>query len=363
MDRQRWLSQDTASEAQVGDLSAFDGGEIRALRFGLVGTLNFPRPWVYVIAGATNGFTKGFDTTTTDDFTWFDYRLDIPLSASTTLSIGKQKEPISLERLSGMVFLPWQERTAASDALFPSRNHGIVVSGQALHGWMTWAAGAFNNWVDSEETFADTAKQLVGRLTWVLLVSEDESNLLHLGLGLRHTDAKQGIRYGTEPEFNLSPVYADTEHFDADAALTGNLEASWRRGPFWLAGEYTQSNVDAKVSGDPAFSGYNLSAAWALSGEMRTYNKRSGLFNPLPIAKSVNQGGWGAWEIATRWSSLDLSEGNVDGGEMDILSFGLNWWLTPVAQFSINYRYISLDQGDELGHSSGITSRLLLILD
>lgn len=93
LDRHRWLSQDDASRGQVGDLAEFDGGEIRALRFGLAGTLNFKTPWVYVIAGATNGFDKGFDTTTTDDFTWFDYRVDVPVFKDTTLSIGKQKEP------------------------------------------------------------------------------------------------------------------------------------------------------------------------------------------------------------------------------------------------------------------------------
>ena len=47
LDRMKWLAQDDTSEGQVGDLSEYDGGEIRALRFGLVGTLNFERPWIY----------------------------------------------------------------------------------------------------------------------------------------------------------------------------------------------------------------------------------------------------------------------------------------------------------------------------
>jgi phosphate-selective porin OprO/OprP len=40
LDRMNWLSQDAISVAQAGDLDAFDGGEIRGLRFGAVGTLN-----------------------------------------------------------------------------------------------------------------------------------------------------------------------------------------------------------------------------------------------------------------------------------------------------------------------------------
>ena len=45
LDRQAWRSQDANSLAQVGNLNGFDGGEIRALRFGAIGTLNFPQPW------------------------------------------------------------------------------------------------------------------------------------------------------------------------------------------------------------------------------------------------------------------------------------------------------------------------------
>ena len=71
LDRQYWTSQDGSSEAQVGDLGAFDGGEIRGLRVGVIGTLNFERPWVYTIFGATHAFDKGFETENLDEFTFF----------------------------------------------------------------------------------------------------------------------------------------------------------------------------------------------------------------------------------------------------------------------------------------------------
>jgi phosphate-selective porin OprO/OprP len=75
LDRINWLSQNANSEGQVGDLSAFEGGEIRGLRIGAVGTLNmFDRPWVYTIFGATNAFDKGFNEEGLDDFTLFDWR-------------------------------------------------------------------------------------------------------------------------------------------------------------------------------------------------------------------------------------------------------------------------------------------------
>ena len=66
----------------------------------------------------THAFDKGFDVDTDDEFSFADYRLDIPLPSDLTLSVGKQKEPISMERLMGLAYLPMQERAAFLDARF-----------------------------------------------------------------------------------------------------------------------------------------------------------------------------------------------------------------------------------------------------
>ena len=194
-------------------------------------------------------------------------------------------------------------------------------------------------------------------------MSQDESNLLHLGLGLRHSDAKQPLRFGSRPEFFNAPRYADTGEISADDAVTYNLEAYWRNGPYMVGFEYFGVDVTSAESGDPFFNGYSLTGSWAVTGETRAYRKRSGTFDPLPVAKPVNRGGWGALELALRYSSLDLTDGAVDGGEMDIFSLGLNWWLTRWSQFGVNYRYISLDRFGTEGDSSGLNARLLLMLD
>ena len=141
------------------------------------------------------------------------------------------------------------------------------------------------------------------------------------------------------------------------------LEASWRKGPYWLATEFVSNDVDSPALGDPHFSGYHVTASWILSGEMREYNKRAGILGPVPDAKTVNQGGWGAWEVGIRWSELDLADGLIDGGDMDILSLGLSWWLTPVFNVNMNYRYITLDRSGVEGDSSGLNVRVLLMLE
>ena len=364
LDRQHWLSQNAASEQQVGDLELHEGGEIRGFRVGAVGTLHyFKRPWVYTVFGATNAFDKGFEIDRQDDFTWFDYRLDMPFTDNMSLSVGKQKEPISMERIMSMVQLPLQERTSVSDAFLPSRNFGAVLSGSALNRRMSWAGGLFNSFIDSEKSIGKSPTQLIGRVTWLPLISDYESNIVHLGLGARYSNAKLGTQYLTEPEFNKSPLFVDTDFLDSDANRQFNLEASWRKGPYWLHAEYVGTEVDSPTCGDLGFSGYHVTGSWILSGEMRSYNYKSGILGPVPVARSVYQGGWGAWELAARFSSIDLSDGLVDGGEMDIFSLGVNWWLSPIFNVNLNYRFIKNDQGGLSGDAQGVMGRVLLILE
>jgi phosphate-selective porin OprO/OprP len=282
LDNQQWLSQDTGSEQQVGNLKITEGGEIRGLRVGAAGTIHLETPWIYTIFGATNVFDKGFEREQPDSFVLFDYRLDIPLSNGINLSVGKQKEPLSMERIMSMIQLPMQERTSVSDALMPARNTGAVLSGTALNHRMTWAGGLFNDFLESGKSFGNSSTQLVGRVTWLPYVSEDDSNLVHLGFGLRYSNAKEGLRYLTEPEFNKAPIYVDTGvndmPFAADSSMLYNLEASWRKGPYWLAAEYVSNRIDAAALGDPILGGYHVTASWILSGEMREYRSKMGIF-------------------------------------------------------------------------------------
>ncbi len=363
LDRTSWLSQDDGSEALYGDLADYEGGEIRALRLGVMGTLNFTNPWVYNFIVATNAFDKGFETEDLDTLVLYDYRIDVPSSENTTISIGKQKEPISMDRLMAMVFEPMQERNAVSDAMLPARNVGVVWSGRNAGTYTTWAVGAFNDWLATNQDFDEAASQFMGRVTWVPLVSQDESNLLHLGVGYRYSDAKEGFHFFTEPEMNKLPLFVDTGLHEADRTETLNFELSWRRGPFWLASEYMQSNVTSKDLADPSFDGYHITASWIVTGEMRPYNKKNGTFGNTPVAKTMHQDGIGAWEISARYSELNLADGLIDGGEMQIASLGINWWLTPVFCVNMNYRHIESEQSGINGSTDGVVTRILLMLE
>jgi len=360
----RWLSQDNINKEQVGDLSQYEGGSIRGFRAGLGGTFNFKKPWTYVFTFGTRAFERGFDQGDLSEFVLYDYRVSIPVG-SATLSLGKTKETFSISRLSAMIYEPaQQERASVADGLLPARNIGIVINNSFLNERMTWAAGVFNNWYEVNRSFSDNPTVLTGRITGLPLISEDESNLLHLGIAGRYSNAAGGIQYKTKTEIFSGPVSVDTDPiYDAESTFHYGLEMAWRKGPFILMGEYIQSNVSSSIFNDPTFKGYYVVASYTITGEMRTYNKRSGLFRRVNVANGINSGGWGELEVYSRWSSIDLNDENIDGGEMNTLSLGINWYPIAAIQVNANYRYSTLDRYGQTGSNHGLVTRLTFILD
>ena len=90
-------------------------------------------------------------------------------------------------------------------------------------------------------------------------------------------------------------------------------------GPFSAQGEYLRADVDRDTGGDLGFDGYYGYVSWFLTGESRNYRPDRGVFDILQPHKpfSLKSGAWGAWELAVRYSGLDLSDETVGGGEID----------------------------------------------
>ena len=364
LENTRWISQDNINEQQVGDLSQYEGGSIRAYRAGFGGTFNFKKPWTYVFSFGTRAFERGFDQDDLDEFILYDYRVGIPLG-SATLSLGKTKETISMSRLSQMMYEPGQqERASVADGLLPARNIGIVINNTFLKERMAWATGIFNNWFETGQSISNTPTVISGRITGLPYISEDASHYLHLGFAGRYSNAAGGIQYKTKTEIFSGPVSVDTDLIDdATSTFHYGLELAWVKGPFILMTEYLQSNVSSTTFNDPSFKGYNVVISYILSGETRGYNKRSGLVKRVKVANEVKSGGWGTWEVFSRWSSIDLTDQNINGGEMNTFSFGLNWWPISSILANVNYRYSNLDRFGEQGYNHGIVTRLSFVLE
>jgi phosphate-selective porin OprO/OprP len=154
------------------------------------------------------------------------------------------------------------------------------------------------------------------------------------------------VAFSSKPEANLAPNFiaatVPTESYDLLGA-----EVAWVAGPLTLQGEYTQASLDgdAGTTSDPDFAGYYLQASYFLTGESRPYKKAQGCFDGIKPKENAfgAGGGLGAWEVAARISSLDLDDDGTDGGELDDLTFGVNWYLNANTRFMIDYILASLD--------------------
>ena len=81
----------------------------------------------------------------------------------------------------------------------------------------------------------------------------------------------------------------------------------------------------------------------SLTGESRPYSAGN-VSNPKPA------NGYGAVELAARYSTLDLDDGPIGGGRQHDWTFGANWYLTPYMKLQANY--VRLDATQD-----GVTTR------
>jgi phosphate-selective porin OprO/OprP len=140
----------------------------------------------------------------------------------------------------------------------------------------------------------------------------------------------------------LANDYLDTGAIaDADGTqVTYGAEAAGVFGPFSVQGEYMRTMLDRSGAGNAEFPGWYVFASWFITGEHRAYKASDGVFDRVsPNHNFLSDGGWGAWELAARYSSLDLDDAGVTGGEMDDVTAGVNWYLYPNARVMLNYIY------------------------
>lgn len=112
------------------------------------------------------------------------------------------------------------------------------------------------------------------------------------------------------------------------------LEAAGLWGPLTVMGEWNKAVIHrtATESGNVHFDGWYVQAGYVLTGESRCYNWETGTFgSPKPCSPC------GAWEVALRYSFVDLNDRNVYGGSEHNASLGINWFYNDLVTFKANY--------------------------
>lgn len=62
-----------------------------------------------------------------------------------------------------------------------------------------------------------------------------------------------------------------------------------------------------------------------------------------PKRNFLKEGGLGAWEVAARFSHLDLNDEGIIGGRLNNVTVGLNWYLNPNMRVMWNFVYADRD--------------------
>jgi len=337
------FDQDDASLAQVGDQE--DTPDLRAGRFGIGMRSKGETPWEFLFVADYVESRVRED----ERVQLFDLRFRLPVGRMR-IDFGKQKQPFVYELVGLSLTNSQQERIL--NPFFVTRSIGVLGSGPLAGDRMTWAAGWYNDWLETNASFSDNANDYVGRLTGLAQVSPDNRNFLHLGLGLRRVGPDAGIiRLSGRPESNVADRYVDTGEFAADYAGSLSLESVWQHGPLALTFEQVFTRADAPASGNPEFAGRYFMASWMLTGESRAYNRSLGYAGAVIPERRT-----GAFELVARISQIDLDDENIAGGELDKFYVGLNWWSSQQWKAGIGYGYADLDR-DGL---RGVTKMLLL---
>jgi len=273
------------------------------------------------------------------------------------IQIGNFKEPFSLEEHTSSRYITFMER-GLPNVFAPGRNLGI---GILTHGdnW-TFGVGAFGEGVGDTRT-NDEGYGFSSRMTFTPV--NEKTKAVHVGVSgafRAPTDETETVSFSSTPESDITTVKTvDTGDIPrVDNFTTLGVEGAVVLGPLSLQSEYIWSHVNREASlSDPEFNGFYAYVSWFLTGESRNYSAKNGKFGRVKPKKNAGQGGIGAWEVAFRYSNLDLNGGGILGGEEDNITAGINWYVNPRIRFMANYIHIDTDRNAGNENSSAFQMR------
>lgn len=271
------------------------------------------------------------------------------------IKVGQFKQPMGLEELTSSKYITFMERATPSEAFATSRRIGLGVYNHSDH-W-NWAASVYGQAEgDNTNSGGSEGYGAGARLAWAPW--NESGKLLHLGVsGAYELQNDSELRFRSRMEAHgVDTRFLDTGDIPKpDKVGKIGLEAATVMGPFSLQGEYFLVSAESDAAGvsDPDFKGGYAYASWFMTGESRKYKK--GAFGRVTPKTTVGRGGWGAWELAARYSYTSLDDSGFKGGEETNYTLGLNWYATKYVRFMANYIYVDGDPVAE--KTTGVTNK------
>jgi phosphate-selective porin OprO and OprP len=276
-----------------------------------------------------------------------------------SLTIGNFKEPSSLNILTSSKYITFLEAATLVN-YHQARSTGLMYNTELLNKRMGFQL-AFNSNSNSDNGFdnkLNEGQNVSVRLTGLAISDKKNNKILHLGARFSNRVPSKndaGIRtykIGVKPESHLASKIISQTFTDVNHINLNGFELAYTSGAFSLQSEYTSATINTQAR-DYTAPSYYAFISYFLTGEHRPYkNAYSGFSRVKPLHNFDNGKGWGAFEVAFRISSFDLTDANQ--GKLNDLTFGLNWYLNPKTR--IMYNYVSANNSD-----LGLTNKAHLI--
>ncbi len=356
-----WIGQDDANQAILGDIQ--DGADIRRARLGAKG--DFSEKLGYLVE-LDFAFAQRINVTDV----YLDIR-DVPWLG--TIRIGRWRLPFNMDARTSVKELTFLERSLPF-TFAPFRQIGAGFQGITVDETTTWAASVFRFPTDEfgGNVGDNGGYSTVGRITHAIpLGPRERGSALHVGGAYSLIDpANDRVRYATSPEIGIGetgggvpvgvpssiPAFVDTGILDVNLVNLFDVELAMTAGPWHVQSELVYALVDQTSGVNLAFPAVYAQVGYVLTGETRPYNWKNAVLGRIVPTRSLGDGGWGAWEIAVRGSTIDLSDRDVDGGVLTDITAGLNWYLSANAKIQFNYIHASLERPSSVDSNANIVA-------
>ncbi len=297
---------------------------------------------------------------------WFGWK-DLPIVH--TLQFGNQKRPYGLDHWNSSLFNVFMERPFVIESFNQdARRWGLQSLGLSQNQRWNWQYGVFNQrLIQDEGTYVGDHLQMefAGRLANTMWYDEVSGGRGYQHLAVAASYARPDgtvaedsdptgpdvneARFATRPEARSATQWLDTGRIAGtqDYGLLA-LESVTNLGPLQITGEWQHIwlNRDENSGADLKFWGAYIYASYFLTGEHMPWDRRTGeLDRPEPFenfflvhrCRGGVGGGWGAWQIAARYSYADFNDDDIMGGMGESLTLGLNWYWTANARLQLNW--------------------------
>ncbi len=345
-----WFVQDSVNIATVGDIQ--NGADFRRARLSAQGDLT-----------EDVNFMIEFDFAFPGRPSFMDVYLELkqfPLLGK--LRVGQWRQPFGMDGQTSVRELTFLER-GLPFAFLPFRQIGVGFYDNSADETTTWAVSGFRFPTDLfGGNIGDSGGYaMASRFTFAPHWTADDSRLVSFGGGYVFGDPSSNrVRYLTPPEVFVQeiggadlvppgtlafvPPFVDTGPIDAQNFHLFAAEGGLTLGSLYMQSEAIYSVVNQTNGPQVSFAGAYVYAGYFLTGEIRPFNREKGVFGRVkPISDFTRDKGLGAWEVAGRWSYIDLNDENIQGGRLNDLTFGLNWYLNQRTKFQFNYIHAFLD--------------------